>query len=158
MPQSVAHWRREGLLQAVGFAPGELAIWVRSFPYLKALQDDDALRSSLEKRAKWQERRKVYEELCSVTGDKRPWSLHHPFDELDRDTMTLTIEAARRVKDLDLLSQPIKQQDLVLLVGGADQIEFLMDLLDAPEERRAKEEFKERKRRALEETQKARMQ
>lgn len=153
MPRTFFCVQLEGFRQILEENPTEKKLdnMVQRFPQIRSLKDPD-LQKVLRVRAGWEERKELFEQLRTVTSDKREWSLLLYFDDLDRESMLRVIEVARKGKEKGY--EALSDEDKVLLMR-ADQLEFLDELLTTPEERRAEQDFKERKRKALEETRKA---
>jgi len=140
LPESYVHWMREVWLQALDIPQNRLDGMISGpFSYLREIKDDD-FRGRLRKRAPWQKRAELFKDFAAITGDERPWGLHHPFDELDQQEMVRAIKAARQAKEIFPKRirgeeiQPMKREDFQLLVK-ADQYEFLIDLLTTAHER-----------------------
>jgi hypothetical protein len=159
LPLSSFHWQREALLSAMKIEKQQLDNLVIPYPFLRDLKESD-VRSLLSKRAPRQERQRLFKSFAAITGDQHAWSLHHPFDDLDNQQMIHAIQAARRVKDVlpkrvrGEEARPLDREDWLedfQLLIWADQYEFLIELLVTPEEYRAAEADKERKRKAAEE-------
>ena len=127
LPRTVERWEREAYKQWLDSLKTDegvdRAIMIQ--PDLRVLKIPD-VQKSLRARAPWPKRKELYEALARHTGDKREWSLLHPFDDLSRVQMEQAIEAARVAKDEGVRHLTTGQRRLLLEAG---QIDFLDKLL-----------------------------
>jgi hypothetical protein len=121
-PHAVRCWRRELLRMNAATATQEKGFQslLKRHAFFGVLSDG-RLRRSLMDRTPWEDRRRLYAEFASLTADHRPWSLTHPFDELDEDGERAAVAAARRVRQVGMAELSAKERQ-ALLAGGAVEL------------------------------------
>ncbi|HEY7158572.1 MAG TPA: hypothetical protein VH575_31805 [Gemmataceae bacterium] len=105
---------------------------ILSQPWLRQLKDD-GMREILRGRAPWPARKKYYEAFQRLTGDRRPWSLQHPFDDRSEEQMRSSIEAAHVARKMGLRGLTAEQRRLLLLI---EQFTFFEKLWQDAQARR----------------------
>lgn len=130
VPASARRWRREAYWQALHDTGGKTVdSIVAADPALSPLKATD-LQQVLRARLPWNERQSLYNEFAEITGEKRFWTLTHPFDDLDGAEMKAAIKAARRAKTEGLSKLEADARHLLL---KGDAIDYFQRLLDEAE-------------------------
>ena len=125
MPRTVRALRREaykGLLEEAAGSRQALENLVTGNPRLRFLLASKA-QEQLNRRATWDVRVTMYAAFSKLTGDSRPWSLLHPFDDLDESEMKAAIATVRQGNERGLASLSDAQRTLLLTAGAIDWFE-----------------------------------
>ena len=97
-----------------------------SFGALRLLLDKDAKKSLLQDRFPVARRKQLYAQFAETTGDKREWSLLHPFDDLTGQMMVDVVDYCKLAKSDGLGSLDREQRSLILRAGAVDLFERLI--------------------------------
>ncbi len=128
MPRSFKLIRREAVVRiARTFDAKKIDELANSYDELRILLDKDAKKLILDSRLPCDQRKRLFKDYAETTGDKREWSLLHPFDDLTSNAMTEAIKACKAAKANGLGSLDKEARLLILSAGATDFFKKLLE-------------------------------